>query len=78
MATITVFQKDGEVYFHRATICDFERKYDDEHDFIAVVDLSTGEDEVFIHFNNESNFFAFCEKHNIEVEDKRENKKGEK
>lgn len=78
MATISVFQKDSAVYFHRATIRDFERKYDGDQDFLAVVDLSTGEDEVFVHFNNESKFFAFCEKHNIEVEDKRENKKGEK
>lgn len=75
MATISVFQGDGEVYFHRASICDFERKYDDERDFIAVVDLSTGEDEVFVHFNNESKFFAFCEKYNVEVEDKRKRKK---
>ena len=71
MATISIHQNEYGVSFERASIRDFKPRYESEQCFIATVSISTGVDEVLIYFKSERDFFEFCSKHNIEVEDKR-------
>jgi hypothetical protein len=71
MGTFTVFQNGKEVGFDKATINSSDVVFENGKNFVAVVSMFCGNEEVYIHFNVLEDFFGFCEKHNVEVVDSR-------